>query len=336
MDLTTLWFVLIGVLWAGFFFLEGFDFGVGVLAVTLTKDESERSQALEAIGPVWDADEVWLITAAAAVFAAFPAWYATLFPAAYLPLLLVIVGLIVRGVSIEYRHRRSSPRWQRRWDVGIAWASAALPFLFGVFWAGLLQGVPIGAAGLESVTGLEIITPYSILGGIVLLAFSLAHGAVFLALKTRDHVEHRARRAATRLIMLAGASMTAFAVWTYVSFSREDIAALVFGLLSVLALAMAQWGITTGRFGLAFLSNGLAILGFTATVFWALAPNAVPSSIDPAYDLTLAAASAADYPLTVMTVVAVVALPVVLAYQAWSFWVFRRRIRRPEPEAAHY
>lgn len=328
MDLATLWFILIAVLWAGFFFLEGFDFGVGVLAVMLTKDEAERGQALEAIGPVWDADEVWLITAAAAIFAAFPAWYANLFPAAYLPLLLVIVGLIIRAVSIEYRHRRSAPRWQRRWDVGIAGASALLPFLFGVFWAGLLQGVPLGPNGPEQVTGLEIITPYSILGGIVLLAFSLAHGAVFLALKTRDDVEHKAKRAATWLIMIAGASMTAFAIWTYFSYSREDVSALVFGLLSVLALAVAQWGIWTGRFGIAFVANGLAVLGYTATIFLALAPNAVPSSIDPAYDLTLSAAAAGDYPLAVMTVVAVIALPVVLAYQGWSFWVFRARIRK--------
>lgn len=328
MDLATVWFILIAVLWAGFFFLEGFDFGVGVLAVTLTKDEAERGQALEAIGPVWDADEVWLITAAAAIFAAFPAWYASLFPVAYLPLLLVVVGLIIRAVSIEYRHRRSAPRWQRRWDIGIALASALLPFLFGVFWAGLLQGVPLGADGPEQVTGLEIITPYSILGGVVLLSFSLAHGAVFLALKTRDDIEHKARRAATWLIMIAGASMTAFAIWTYLSFSREDASALIFGLLSVLALAVAQWGIWSGRFGLAFVANGLAVLGYTATVFLALAPNAVPSSIDAAYDLTLADAAAADYPLSVMTVVAVIALPVVLAYQGWSFWVFRARIRK--------
>jgi cytochrome d ubiquinol oxidase subunit II len=242
--------------------------------------------------------------------------------------MLVVVGLIIRAVSIEYRHRRSAPRWKRRWDVGIAVASALLPFLFGVFWAGLLQGAPLGPNGPEQVTGLEIITPYSILGGVVLLSFSLAHGAVFLALKTRDDIEHKARRAAIWLIMTAGASMTAFAIWTYFSYSREDVTALVFGLLSVLALAAAQWGIWTGRFGIAFVANGLAVLGYTATIFLALAPNAVPSSIDPAYDLTLSAAAAGDYPLTVMTVVAVIALPVVLLYQGWSFWVFRARVRK--------
>jgi len=331
-DLATLWFILIAVLWAGFFFLEGFDFGVGILAVTLTKDEAERSQALEAIGPVWDADEVWLITAAAAIFAAFPAWYSTLFPAAYLPLLLVVVGLIIRAVSIEYRHRRSAPQWRRRWDVGIAAASAALPFLFGVFWAGLLQGVPIGPDGPEQVSGLEIITPYSILGGTVLLAFSLAHGAVFLALKTRGHMELKARRAAGWLIMAAGSSMTIFAVWTFVSYSRQDVVALGLGITSVAALCVTQWGILRGRFALAFLANGVAVLGYTASIFFALAPNAVPSSLDRAYDLTLSAAAAADYPLMVMTIVAAFALPIVLAYQAWSFWVFRARIaRQPEP-----
>lgn len=326
MDLVNLWFVLIAVLWAGFFFLEGFDFGVGVLASSLGRNEEERTQALAAIGPVWDADEVWLITGAAAIFAAFPIWFSTLFPAAYLPLLLVIVGLVVRAVSIEYRMKRSAPRWRTRWDKGIAIASAALPFLFGVFWAGLLQGIPVDADGLQSVAGLEIITGYSILGGLVLLSFSLAHGATFLALKTTAGVEEAARRWATPLIAIAGALMTVFAVWTYASFSRGDAVALVAGLLSVVALAVALFATRARKYKLGFWMNGLAVLGYTASLFIALFPNAVHSSVSTTYDISLTTAATGEYALQVMTVISLIALPIVLAYQAWSFWVFRGRV----------
>lgn len=330
MELHTLWFIVIAVLWAGFFFLEGFDFGVGILAITLTRDEDERSQALAAIGPVWDADEVWLITGAAAIFAAFPAWYAGLFAAAYLPLLLVIIGLVVRALSIEYRLKRSSPRWQHRWDLGIALTCAALPFLFGLLWAGLLQGLPIDAQGrLADLTGLEIISPYSILGGLAVLTFSMAHGAGFLAMKTLDPIRSRATAWATRLEGIAAVTMAAFVAWTALQFSRGDRWVLVTGAVSVLAMLIALVATGRHRHGLAFGFNAVAILGYVATIFIALAPNAIPSSLDPAADLTLAAAAAGAYPLTVMTIVLVVAFPIVLLYQGWSFWVFRQRIAMP-------
>lgn len=327
MDLINVWFLILAILWAGFFFLEGFDFGVGVLANTLGKNEAERTQALAAIGPVWDADEVWLITGAAAIFAAFPAWYATFFPAAYLPLLIIIVCIVVRAISIEYRMKRSAPRWRRRWDFGIAIASAALPFLFGVAWAGMVHGLPIGSSGLPMLIGLEIITPYSILGGLVLLSYSLAHGATFLALKTSGGIEERARTASTRLIAIAGALMTVFAVWTYLQFSDGDAIALIFGLLSVVALAIALLGTRLRKYKLAFWLNGLAVLGYTGSIFIALFPNAVPSTVNAQYDLTLTAAAANQYSLQVMTIVTLIAFPVVLIYQAWSFWVFRARIK---------
>lgn len=330
MELHMLWFVVIAVLWAGFFFLEGFDFGVGILAITLTRDEDERSQALAAIGPVWDADEVWLIVAAAAIFAAFPAWYAGLFAAAYLPLLLVVVCLVVRAVSIEYRLKRSSGHWQRRWDVGIALASATLPLLFGVLWAGLLQGLPIDASGrLSDLTGLEIISPYSILGGLAVLAFSLAHGAGFLALKTLDPIRGRAAAWAGRLQALAILTMAAFVLWTGLQFSRGDDWVFVAGAGCVAAMVLALVATARQRHGIAFGLNAVAILGYVAVVFIALAPNAIPSSLDASADLTLAAAAAAQYPLTVMTIVLVIAFPVVLLYQGWSFWVFRKRIALP-------
>jgi cytochrome bd ubiquinol oxidase subunit II len=335
MDLPALWFVIIAVLWAGFLFLEGFDFGVGVLAIAVTRDEDERTQALEAIGPVWDADEVWLITAAAAIFAAFPRWYAELFAAAYLPLLLVIVGLVVRAVSVEYRLKRASRRWQHRWDIGIAIASASLPFLFGVLWAGLLQGLPLQPSGEPTrLTGLEIISWYSILGGLVVLAFSLAHGAAFLALKTLDPIRARVQAWAARLSALACVLMAVFAAWTFAQFSRADVVALAIGLVSVLALAGALLATIRARAGLAFVLDGVAILAFVAMIFTALAPNAIPSSISPSADLTLAQAAASPYPLAVMTIVTAIAFPVVLAYQGWSFWVFRQRVARPTPVAS--
>lgn len=330
MELSTLWFVIIAILWAGFFFLEGFDFGVGILAITLTRDEDERSQALAAIGPVWDADEVWLITAVAAIFAAFPAWYAGLLSAAYLPMLVLIIALVIRALSVEYRLKRTGQQWRRRWDIGIALASSVLPFGFGLLWAGLLHGLPIDQRGsLASLDGLELISAYSILGGLAVLAFSLAHGAGFLALKTLDPIRSRATAWAARLQVFAAITMAAFAVWTGLQFGRGDRWVFVAGAITVLALVLSLLATLRHRHGLAFGLNGLSILGYVALVFIALAPNAIPSSIDPAADLTLASAAAADYPLGVMTVILIVAFPVVLAYQGWSFWVFRKRIAAP-------
>ncbi|MGI9196984.1 MAG: cytochrome d ubiquinol oxidase subunit II [Candidatus Nanopelagicales bacterium] len=333
MSLPEVWFVIIAFLWTGFFFLEGFDFGVGMLARTLGKDESERAQMLRAIGPVWDADEVWLVTGGIAIFAAFPAWYAALFPAAYVPLLLVIVAIIVRAVAIEYRSKRPGPRWRSRWDTAVAVASLLLALLFGVFWAGIVHGIPLDADGQFVGDSLwSFINPYSLLGGLTLLSFALAHGATFLALKTTGAIRTRNEGWARRFDVVAGALMTAFALWTYWEYSRGDVAALIVGLVAVLAMLVALIANARVRPLIAFWAHGVAIGAFVAQMFVALYPNVLPSTVDPADSLTIAGSAASQYSLTVITVVAAIALPVVIAYQAWSFWVFRKRVTADDVE----
>ncbi|MBU6312055.1 MAG: cytochrome d ubiquinol oxidase subunit II [Actinomycetales bacterium] len=337
MGLPEVWFIIVAVLWTGFFFLEGFDFGVGMLARTLGANEDERSQMLAAIGPVWDADEVWLVTGGIAIFAAFPAWYAALFPAAYLPLLLVIIAIIVRAVAIEYRSKRPGPRWRSRWDTSVAVASLLLAFLFGVFWGGIVHGIPLTADGTFVGDSLmSFINLYSLLTGVTLLLFSLAHGATFLALKTTGAVRAKNEAWARRFDVVAGAFMTVFAVWTYWAFSRGDVLGLVVGLIAVVAMAVALLANSRVRPLIAFWGHGVAIAAFVAQMFIALYPNVLPSTVDPADSLTVQGSAASEYSLTIITVVAAIALPMVIAYQAWSFWVFRKRITVEDATRAYH
>jgi cytochrome d ubiquinol oxidase subunit II len=337
MGLPELWFIIIAVLWTGFFFLEGFDFGVGMLSRFLGSDEAERGQMLTAIGPVWDADEVWLITGGIAIFAAFPAWYAALFPAAYLPLLLVIVAIVVRAVAIEYRSKRPGAAWRSRWDTAVAVASLLLAVLFGVFWAGIVHGIPLDASGqFVGRSLLSFINPYSVLGGLTVLTFSLAHGATFLALKTAGPVQRKNATWAARFDVVAGALMTAFAAWTYWSYSRGDVVALLVGLLAVAGMLVALIANLRRHSLIAFWAHGVAIAAFVASMFIALYPDVLPSTLDPASSLTVQGAAASPYSLQVITVVAAIGLPLVIAYQAWSFWVFRKRITVEDAKRSHY
>jgi cytochrome bd ubiquinol oxidase subunit II len=337
MGLPELWFIIIAILWTGFFFLEGFDFGVGMLSRFLGSDEAERGQMLTAIGPVWDADEVWLITGGIAIFAAFPAWYAALFPAAYLPLLLVIVAIVVRAVAIEYRSKRPGAAWRSRWDTAVAIASLLLAVLFGVFWAGIVHGIPIDASGqFVGRSLLSFINLYSVLGGLTVLTFSLAHGATFLALKTAGAVQRKNAVWAARFDVVAGALMTAFAAWTYWSYSRDDVIALIVGLLAVAGMLVALIANLRRHELIAFWAHGVAIAAFVASMFIALYPDVLPSTLDPASSLTVQGAAASPYSLQVITVVAAIGLPMVIAYQAWSFWVFRKRITVQDAKRSHY
>ena len=329
MDLVTVWFVILAFLWTGFFFLEGFDFGVGVLA-SRGRDDAERRQMLKAIGPVWDADEVWLVTGGIALFAAFPVWYATSFSAAYIPLVLVIAAIIVRGVAIEYRSKRPEHRWRQTWDVAIATSSALLPLLFGVFWAGMVHGIPLNADG--AFTGeslLSFINAYSLLGGLTLLTFSLAHGAAFLALKTDGEVRVRHERLTVVLGAVAAGLMLIFSIWTYAAYTDGDTGALAVGIVSVAAMVGAVIASAGRHMMLSFWLNGLAVAGFVAQLFIGLYPYALPTTVEGGTSLTLVDAAAGEVTLQFITVVAVIGMPLVMAYQAWSFWVFRKRITKP-------
>lgn len=334
MDLVTVWFLILALLWTGFFFLEGFDFGVGMLAYR-GRDDAERRQMLSAIGPVWDADEVWLVTGGIVLFSAFPVWYAESFSAAYLPLILVIAAIIVRGVALEYRSKRPEHRWRSTWDVSIAVSSMLLPLLFGVFWAGMVHGIPLNASGVftgESL--LSFINPYSLLGGLTLLTFSLAHGAAFLALKTEGEVRTRHERLTVILGAVAAALMLVFSIWTYAAYTDGDTGALAAGIISVVAMVAAVAASARRQLMLSFWLHGVAVAGFVAQMFIGLYPYALPTTLADGTSLTLTDAAAGEVTLQFITVIAVIGLPVVIAYQAWSFWVFRKRISKPTDSPA--
>jgi cytochrome d ubiquinol oxidase subunit II len=328
MELTTIWFILIAILWMGYFVLEGFDFGVGILTRVLARDEAERRVLINTIGPVWDGNEVWLLVAGGATFAAFPEWYATLFSGFYLPLFLILVSLICRNVAFEYRGKRDEAAWKRRWDHAIFFGSLAPALLWGVAFGNIVRGVEIDADKEFVGTLFDLLNPYALLFGLVTLTLFVAHGAVFVSLKTTGDIRVRARALALRVGLVAAVLAVAFLVWTYdVRNDAEHVGWFaVLGGLAALSLVGGLVAVWAGREGWAFLGTALTILLAVAALFVALFPEVMPSSIDPAYSLTTTSAASTDYTLRIMTWVAVIFTPVVLIYQGWTYVVFRRRI----------
>jgi cytochrome d ubiquinol oxidase subunit II len=324
MELTTIWFCLIAVLWMGYFALEGFDFGVGILLPRLADDQTERRVLINTIGPVWDGNEVWLLVAGGATFAAFPEWYATLFSGFYLPLLLILVALIVRGVAFEYRAKRDSVRWRAGWDLAIFWGSLVPAFLWGVAFANILRGVPIDA-DMEYVGGFfGLLSPYALLGGLTTLLLFLTHGALFIALKTDGPIRGRARALAVRLGSVAALSAVGFLSWTQAA--TGSVGSGVLFVLAAACLVLALVLVSRRREGWSFAGTFFAILLAVAGMFVALFPDVMPTSLVDGASLTTTNAAATAYTLKIMTVVAAIFTPVVLAYQAWTYWVFRQRI----------
>lgn len=340
MELTTVWFILITVLFVGYFVLEGFDFGVGMLMPVVAKNEAERRAIVTTLGPVWDGNEVWLLVGGGALFAAFPEWYATLFSGFYLPLFLILVGLIMRGVAFEYRSKRSSMTWRRRWDVAI-WVGSFLPaLLWGVAFANIVRGVPLEPApsdyGNVIYTGgfWYLLNPYALVGGLTTLMLFLTHGAVFLALKTAGTIQERSQALAIKLGLVATVVAVVFLLWTQLAYSDK---AWTWALVLVAAVAWLA-GIymnMKGREGWSFVFTALTIAGAVIYLFSVLYPNVMPSTISDEYSLTIYNASSTPYTLRIMTIVAVIFTPIVLAYQAWTYWVFRKRVSPsdiPNPE----
>ena len=324
MELTTVWFILIAVLWIGYFCLEGFDFGVGMLLPVLAKDETERRVLINTIGPVWDGNEVWVLVAGGATFAAFPEWYATLFSGFYLPLLLILVALIVRGVAFEYRAKRDDAAWRRNWDLAITIGSFLPALLWGVAFANILRGVPID--GQMEYTGgfFNLLNPYALLGGVMTLTLFLTHGAMFVSLKTDGRIRAEARALAIKLGLAAAGAAVAFLLWTQVK--TGSVASGVAFVLAAVGLLAGLAAITRGREGWGFVGTFVAIALGVAGLFLALFPDVMPTSLADGLSLTTTNAAATSYTLKIMTVVAVIFTPVVLAYQAWTYWVFRKRI----------
>ncbi|MEU2480032.1 cytochrome d ubiquinol oxidase subunit II [[Kitasatospora] papulosa] len=333
MELHDVWFVLIAVLWTGYFFLEGFDFGIGVLTKLLARDRKERRVLINTIGPVWDGNEVWLLSAGGATFAAFPEWYATLFSGFYLPLLVILLCLIVRGVAFEYRAKRPEERWQANWEHAIFWTSLIPAFLWGVAFGNIVRGVKIDA-DMEYVGNLwDLLNPYAILGGLVTLSLFTFHGAVFAGLKTVGDIRSRARGLTVKLGLATAVLALGFLVWTQAE--NGNVRSLVAMIIAVVSLVLAIGAVSAGREGWSFAFSGVTIAAAVAMLFLTLFPNVMPSSLDDAWSLTVSNASSSPYTLKIMTWCAGIATPVVLLYQGWTYWVFRKRIGTHHIADAH-
>jgi cytochrome bd ubiquinol oxidase subunit II len=329
MDLRILWFILISVLYIGYFVLEGFDLGVGMLLPFLSKEDTKRRMVLNSIGPHWDGNEVWLITAGGATFAAFPHWYATLFSGFYLPLFLMLVGLIVRGVSFEFRSKDDNKLWRSFWDWAISIGSFLPALLWGVALANFLRGVPIDA-NMQYVGGFwNLLNPFALLGGgISVLAF-LLHGAIFLTLKLDGELVEKSRKIASALwlpLLVLFAGMIAYNYFATDMLNNSGVLPMIIGILAWVSLFVSGLVLRQKRNGLTFGLTSLSIVLAIAAVFIQLFPRVLVSSLNPAWSLTVFNSASGNYTLQVMTKVVIFALPVVLAYQFWSYWIFRKRV----------
>jgi cytochrome d ubiquinol oxidase subunit II len=345
MNLQIFWFCLIAVLWGGYLVLEGFDFGVGMLLPFVPRDERERSIMFESIGPVWDGNEVWLVVAGGATFAAFPAWYATMFSGFYLALLLVLFFLIVRVVSFEWRDKAKGSRWRGVWLWANAGGSTGIALVWGIALSNLLHGVPLNSSGDYAGNFWDLFTVYTVLGGIAFVLVFAFHGANFLTLRTTGDLWRRARLAARALAVPAVAVAAGFLIWTVrVAVDRNDknvFPPVLPAALAIAAFVVAAFLVYVGRNGIAFVLSAIGTLGLVATLFTSLYPRVLVSNPNFGNSLTVPGTASAHYTLAVMTVVAAIVTPVVLLYQAWTYHVFRHRLGgdepvselRPQPEA---
>ncbi|MGW8225435.1 MAG: cytochrome d ubiquinol oxidase subunit II [Anaerolineales bacterium] len=344
MDLNTIWFILIAVLYIGFFILEGFDFGVGILLPFLGRDSNpeetdlKRRVIINTIGPFWDGNEVWLLTAGGATFAAFPLWYATMFSGFYLPFFLLLVALILRGVAFEFRSKDQHPTWRKLWDWSIFIGSLVPALLLGIAFANLARGVPIDG-NMNYVGGFfYLLNPYALLGGITTVLVFALHGAIYLSLKTTEELQGKSEQTAWRLWVPGVISLLLLLIGTYLSTEIVDRLGVNPGIIpisGIVAILLSGYFIRRTRMGLAFISTMFAIAATLLTFFLLLYPDVMISSINPANSLTIYNSASSPYTLRIMTIVALIFVPVVLLYQGWSYWVFRKRIRS-EPQSLTY
>jgi cytochrome d ubiquinol oxidase subunit II len=336
MTLNTLWFILITVLFSGFFLLEGFDYGVGILLPFLGKNNRERRTLINTIGPFWDGNEVWLLTAGGAMFAAFPHWYATLFSGFYLALLLILLALIVRGVAFEFRSKERHPRWRNLWDWMLFIGSFVPALLWGVAVANIVRGVPIDE-NMHYVGGFwSLLNPYALLTGLTMVVLLTLHGAVFLNLRTTDALAQRARSVASKLwpvaVILLVATVAA-SIFSTDIFQMPGILPILGALGAAVAILLAGLFLRTRRDGWAFGMTCATVVLTVITFFSGLYPRVMISSLNPAWSLTVVNAASGPYTLRIMTIVALIFVPLVLLYQGWTYWIFRKRVspsQKPE------
>lgn len=338
MDLNSIWFILIAILYIGYFILEGFDFGVGILHPFVAKTDTERRMVINTIGPHWDGNEVWLITAGGATFAAFPNWYATLFSGFYLPLFLMLVALIIRGVAFEFRSKDDDPRWRALWDWSIFTGSLIPAVLWGVAFANFVRGVPIDASQNYVGGFWNLLNPYALAAGVLTALGCTLQGAIFLALKAEDPIRSRVQSLTLRLWIPSVVVLVAVIGFTY---SQTDILTKLGVNPGVIPIGAVLASFITGYFvyrkqsGWAFVMNSLAIALTIITVFLQLYPRVMVSSLNSEWSLTIYNASSSPYTLQVMTIIAVIFVPIVLVYQGWTYWVFRKRVSN-NPEKLVY
>ncbi len=330
--LQVVWYCLIAVLWIGYLVLEGFDYGVGMLIRVLGKNEKERRVIVNTIGPLWDGNEVWLLTAGGATFAAFPGWYATLFSGLYLPLFLILVGLIIRGVAFEYRAKHPDTKWRNAFDMMAGVGSLMVALIFGIGFANFIVGMPVETAAnspqLHVFTGgfWSLFSPFALLGGLVLVVLFLFHGANFLALKTKDGMHDRAEAFAAKIGLVAIGGGAIYLIWANVAYSIGLIG-WVLAAVAASALIGSWLAVRAERDGWAFALTCVTIVAVAVWIFIRMWPNlGFDNSAVPDHPLDRVTAASTPLTLTIMTWAAVVFVPIVLAYQAWTVWVFRKRI----------
>lgn len=338
MDLNIVWFVLIGVLYTGYFILEGFDLGVGILHPFVAKTDTERRSVINTIGPHWDGNEVWLITAGGATFAAFPNWYATLFSGFYLPFLLMLVGLILRGVALEFRSKDENRLWRSFWDWAICLGSFLPALLWGVAFANFLRGIPIDAS--QNYTGgfWNLLNPYALTVGVLSTIGFMLQGAIFLALKTENPIKERVQKLASRLwipVLVLMAAVVLFSSAETDMATKEGIRPGILSYLVLIIQAVVGFFIFRGQYGKGFIMQSLTIAGVTASAFLTLFPRVLISSTNPVWSLTIYNAASSPYTLQIMSIVALIFVPIVLVYQAWTYWIFRKRVGN-DPEKLVY
>ncbi|CAO1649074.1 cytochrome d ubiquinol oxidase subunit II [Salinibacterium sp. NYA9b] len=331
--LPTIWFIAIAALWIGYLLLEGFDLGVGMLLLFSTRKDRERRLMLNAIGPVWDGNEVWLITAGAATFAAFPFWYASLFSALYIPLTIVLVSLIFRAVAIEYRGKGSTDKWRMWWDRALGLGSLGSAFGIGAALALTTTGLPIDANGDRVGGAFAWFTPYAVLGGLAVVGFSLVHASVFLGLKTDGAVRVRARNFVVRWSPVALLPIVAWVL--IIQFQNGTLITWLLVVIAVIAVVFGWISARAGREGWAFIGIAAFLVAGASSIFAAVYPVVLPSTLDPAFNLTISNAASGEYTLGVMSVVTAFGLPLVFIYQGWTYWVFRNRLSDHHLPEAH-
>lgn len=333
MTLNEIWFILVAVLFIGFFFLEGFDFGVGMSTRFLAKNKNERDQLIATIGPFWDANEVWLITAGGALFAAFPHWYATMFSGYYIPFVFFLLALIARGVAIEYSHHSLNDKWKNVWHWLIFIGSIAAPFILGVLFTSLVRGMPIDETMTLYGSFSDYVNLYSVVGGLAIVLLMLVHGLTFIGLRTSGSIHGRAISLLNKVYMLLFAGLVIFAILTYKStdlFEVRPVATPIFLGIIVLSALLGFLFANKRKEGWAFTMTGITIISTVAMLFVGLFPRVMISSIDPAFNLTITNAASGQYTLGLMTKITLTLLPFVLGYQIWSYYVFRKRISDKE------